>query len=323
MPIEGDLKSLNLSSVLQLISQDRLTGVLKIKRKNEIVDIGFAHGEITGAFYERGEKVERLETYFVRSGLIGKNVYEMVAEIHNKTKRPIMNILLEDKYLTTEEVERIIRFKIQEVFDDIFTRNEGDFKFEQYSVIYPKSIIKIRLNTERLILESARRIDEWPKIKTVVPSGDIVYKKVERPELKLKPTEDEAHVLALLDGHRSVDDLIEISGLGKFYTYNCLYRLLSTGQIILAYAKPSAKQSRVKKRLTLKFLTMPLGIAVIIFILIAQFLIGNYISDHHILSFSVINEDFYESDYKNYQEIFFYRYDRRPSVREVKDIFEQ
>mgnify|MGYP000220889489 CR=1 FL=1 len=75
MPIEGDLKSLNLSSVLQLISQDRLTGVLKIKRKNEIVDIGFAHGEITGAFYERGEKVERLETYFVRSGLIGKNVY--------------------------------------------------------------------------------------------------------------------------------------------------------------------------------------------------------------------------------------------------------
>ncbi len=323
MPIEGDLKSLNISSVLQLISQDRLTGVLKIKSKNEIIDVGFAQGEITGAFYERGEKVERLEKYLVKSGIIGKNVYEMLEEIHNKTKRPIMNILVEDKYLTMEEIERIIKFKIQEVFDDIFTRDHGEFKFEQESVVYPKSIIKIRLNTERLILESARRIDEWPKIKKAIPSRDIVYKKIERPELKLTPAEDEARVLALLDGHRSVDDLIEISGLGNFHTYNCLYRLLSTGQIILAYAKPTVKQTRPKKQLSLKFLTVPLSIVVITLILIAQFLLGDYFSSHHILSFSILNEEFYESDYRNYQEIFFFRHNRRPSVREVKDIFER
>ncbi len=71
MPIEGDLKSLNLASVLQLVSQERLTGVFKLKRKSEIVDIGFAEGMVTGAFYERGEEFERLETYLVKSGIIG------------------------------------------------------------------------------------------------------------------------------------------------------------------------------------------------------------------------------------------------------------
>lgn len=323
MPIEGDLKSLNLSSVLQLISQEHLTGVLKIKRKNEVVDVGFFEGQITGAFYERGDKVDRLENYLVRSGIIGKNVYALVEEIHNETKRPVMNILLEDKYLTTEEVERIIKFKIQEVFDEMFTWEQGAFKFEQGSVIYPKSMLKIRMNTEGLILESAHRFDEWPRIKNAIPSGDIVHKKVERPELKLKPPEDEARVLSLLDGHRSVDDLIEISGLGKFHTYSCLYHLISTGQIELAYAKPSPKKIREKRQISLNFMVVPLSIAAAIIILIIEFLIGNYISNHHILSFNVINEEFYESDYKNYREIFFYKHNRMPSAEEVRDIFEK
>jgi len=322
MPIEGDLKSLNLSSVLQLISQERLTGVLKIKKRSNLVDIGFSEGKITGAFYERGDKSERLETYLVKSGLLGRNVYAMVEEIHNETKRPIMNIILEDKYLTLAEVERIIKFKIQEVFDEIFTWEEGAFKFEQSSAIYPRSIIKIRMDTEGLILESARRFDEWPRIRNTIPSGDVVYRKVERPELKLKPPEDEARALSLLDGHRSVDDLVEISGLGKFHTYSCLYRLLSTGQIEVSYAKPTPKKRRPRKQISLRFLRIPVGILVIITILIIEFLIGNFLSGR-LPDLNLIDTEFYESDFKSYQKVFFYKNNRIPSVHEVKSIFEK
>ena len=323
MPIEGDLKSLNISSVLQLISQERLTGVLKIKRKNEVVDIGSFEGQITGAFYERGDKSTRLEAYLVKSGIIGKHVYAMVEEIHSETKRPIMNIILEDKYLTMEEVERIIKFKIQEVFDEIFIWEQGAFKFEKSSVIYPKSLIRIKMNTEGLILESARRIDEWPRINKTIPSSDIVYKKVERPELKLQPPDDERRVLSLLDGHRSVDEVIEISGLGKFHTYSCLYRLLSTGQIELAYAKPTLKKIRPTRQLSLKFLKVPLGVVVVIILLVAEFLIGNYVSSQRLVSFKIINNDLYKTDYKNYQNIFFFKYNRMPSEQEVSEIFEK
>ncbi len=322
MPIEGDLKSLNLSSVLQLVSQERLTGVLKIKKRSNLVDIGFSEGKITGAFYERGDKSERLETYLVKSGILGKNLYEMVEEIHSETKRPIMNIILEDKYLTLGEVERIIKFKIQEVFDEIFTWEEGAFKFEQSSVIYPKSMIKIRMDTEGLILESARRFDEWPRIRKTISSGDIVYRKVERPELKLKPPEDEARVLSLLDGHRSVDDLVEISGLGKFHTYSCLYRLLSTGQIEVSYAKPTPKKRRPRKQISFKFLKVPVGILVVISILIIEFLLGNYLSTR-LQGLNLINNEFYESNLENYQTVFFYKHNRIPSVNEVKNIFEK
>lgn len=324
MPIEGDLKSLNLASVLQLVGQERLTGVLKIKKRNELVDIGFAEGEVTGAFYERGDNVDRLEAYLVRSGMLGKNVYELVEEIHNETKRPIMNIILEDRYLAKEEVERVIRFKVQEVFDELFTWKEGAFKFEQGSIIYPRSLIKIRMKTQRLILEAARRIDEWSRIQDTLPSGDIVLKKVERPELKFTPSEGEARLLALLDGHRSIDDLIEIDGLGKFNTYSTLNKLLSTGQIEIAYAKPTVKKTRPKaKSVSFKFLTLPLGIVITIALVLFEFILGGFIARNNIIKIDLINKEVYETNDEAYQKIFFYKHNRIPSMREVQDIFKE
>ena len=211
MAIEGDLRSLNITSVLQLISREQLTGVLKIKKYPEIADVGFIDGDVAGAFFEVGERVERLETYLVKSGMIGKNLFEMIEDIHRETKRPIINIIIEDKYLTIEEIERTIKFKIQEVMDELFTWNEGGFKFEEGVLIYPKSVIKIRMHTEGLILESARRLDEWPRISKAISSGEIVFRRVDRPELKLQLKEDEARVLSLIDERRSVDDLVVLS----------------------------------------------------------------------------------------------------------------
>ncbi|MCX7994697.1 MAG: DUF4388 domain-containing protein [candidate division WOR-3 bacterium] len=323
MPIEGNLKSINFASILQLIAQERLTGVLKIKRKTELVDIGFIEGQITGAFFEKGEKVERLENYLVRSGFIKKNLYDMIKEIHEETKRPIMNIIIDDKYLTMEEVERIIKFKIQEVIDEVFTWQDGEFKFEEGAIIYPKSLIKIRLNTENIVLESARRFDEWPRIVSQIPSPDLVFKKVERPELKLKLPEDELRVLSLVDGHRSVNDLVDISGLGKFHTYSCLYHLLTTGQIELAYAKPTPKVTKPKKEISLKFLTTPATILLFFLIIFLEILIGNVFVKKINLDIDFLNIDYMEEDLYDYKKVFFYKNNRLPSDSEVKNIFKK
>jgi hypothetical protein len=320
MAIEGDLSSLNITSVLQLISRERLTGVLKIRKGTEVVDVGFIDGDITGAFFELGERVERLETYLVKSGMIGKNLFEMIEDIHHETKRPTMNIIIEDKYLTIEELERTIKFKIQEVMDELFAWSEGDFKFEEGALIYPKSIIKVRMHTEGLILESARRLDEWPRISKAIASGDIVFKHVDRPELKLQPKEDEARVLSMIDERRSVNDLVEISGLGKFHTYSCLYHLLSTGQIEVAYAKPTLKQGH-KLDVSMKTFITPIAVAVTIGILLFEFVAGIVISHQGWLSLDLINKEAYSVDHEDYRKIFFYKHNRLPSPSEIESEF--
>lgn len=320
MAIEGDLKSLNISSVLQLISSERLTGVLKIKKYPEVADVGFVDGDVAGAFFEVGDRVESLETYLVKSGMIGKNLFEMIVDIHHETKRPIVNIIIEDKYLTIEEIERTIKFKIQEVMDELFTWREGDFKFEEGALIYPKSVIKVRMHTEGLILESARRLDEWPRISKAIPSGDVVFKRIDRPELKLQLKEDEARILSLIDERRSVDDLLEISGLGKFHTYACLYHLQSTGQVDVAYAKPSVKKEQ-KAAVSVKSFSTPLAVAATIGILLVGFVIGTVVSRRNMLSVDWCCMDELDERDEDYSRIFFYKHQRQPSPQELKDLF--
>lgn len=321
MAIEGDLRSLNITSVLQLISREQITGVLKIKKYPEVADVGFIDGDVAGAFFEVGERVERLETYLVKSGMIGKNLFEMIEDIHRETKRPIINIIIEDKYLTIEEIERTIKFKIQEVMDELFTWNEGEFKFEEGVLIYPRSVIKIRMHTEGLILESARRLDEWPRISKAVSSGEIVFRRVDRPELKLQLKEDEARVLSLIDERRSVDDLLEISGLGKFHTYACLYHLQSTGQIEVAYSKPSVKKKEPKIKLSIRSLITPVVLAVAAGILIVEFVAGAIISNARLLSFDWCCIEGRTDSKDDYRKIFFYKHQRLPSAQELEDLF--
>mgnify|MGYP001251337232 CR=1 FL=1 len=320
MAIEGDLKSLNITSVLQLISSERLTGVLKVRKQPEIVDVGFVDGDIAGAFFEVGDRAERLETYLVKSGMIGKNLFDMIVDIHHETKRPIVNIIIEDKYLTIEEIERTIKFKIQEVMDELFTWREGDFKFAEGVLIYPKSVIKVRMHTEGLILESARRLDEWPRISKAIPSPDIVFRRVDRPELKLQLKEDEARVLSLVDERRSVDDLLQISGLGKFHTYSCLYHLQSAGQIELAYEKPSVKKEP-KPVVTVRSFATPLIVAAAVGIVVAGFAAG--IAALHTRVFTIdwccTGEHAVEDE--DYRKVFFYKHQRLPTSQEIEDLF--
>lgn len=320
MAIEGDLKSLNIASVLQLISSERLTGVLRIKKHPEIADVGFVDGDVAGAFFEVGERVESLETYLVKSGMIGKNLFDMIVDIHHETKRPVVSIIIEDKYLTIEEIERTIKFKIQEVMDELFTWREGDFKFNEGALIYPKSVIKVRMHTEGLILESARRMDEWPRISKAISSGDIVFKRIDRPELKLQLKEDEGRVLSLIDERRSVDDLLQISGLGKFHTYACLYHLQSAGQIEVAYAKPSIKKEQ-KTVVSVKSFGSSIAVAATIGILLLGFVGGAILSNLHVFSVTWCCTYDYEERDADYGKIFFYKHQHQPSPQELEDLY--
>lgn len=322
MPLEGDLKSFNLASILQLIAQERLTGVLKIKRKSDVVDIGFAEGLITGAFFEHGDNIERLEDYLVKSGYIKQNLFEMIREIYQETKRPIMNIILEDKYLSVEDAEKVIRFKIQEVIDEVFTWQSGEFKFEASAAIYPKSILKIRLTTESLVMEAARHQDEWPKISRTIPSSDLVFKRIERPELPLKLAADEERVLSFVDGQRNVDDLVGMSGLGKFNTYSCLFRLLSSGQIEIAYAKPTPGKIKTRQvKIPFKKILPPLLAAAVFLILLLEYAIGNGVAPALGKAINIFGPSHNCRDNNDYKMIFYYRNNRLPASSEIDAFF--
>ena len=84
--------------------------------------------------------------------------------------------------------------------------SEGYFKFEERSEIASNRLLA-RVRVESLLMEGARRIDEWTRLEARVPGAEAIptlapFKEGEAGPLELKP--DEWEVLAEIDGQRDV-----------------------------------------------------------------------------------------------------------------------
>ncbi|MFO8035126.1 MAG: DUF4388 domain-containing protein [Anaerolineales bacterium] len=104
---------------------------------------------------------------------------------------------------------------------------DGDFSFTP-DVEAPEE--SVELATEQILLEAARKNEEWRDIKKMVPSSDIVFKlsPTGSPEtVSLEPAEWQ--VLAQVNGKRSIEDLSRIVGRNEFDIAKILYSLTKAG----------------------------------------------------------------------------------------------
>ena len=115
----------------------------------------------------------------------------------------------------------------------LFTWTSGTFNFEA-GVEPEEGAERVSVDPQSLLLEGARRVDEWSLIEKKIPSFDVVFS-LDRAKLMLNrdplSPEQEA-LLPLIDGHRDINGLIRDSGLGEFEVGKALYGLLNANFLL-------------------------------------------------------------------------------------------
>jgi tetratricopeptide (TPR) repeat protein len=115
----------------------------------------------------------------------------------------------------------------------LFTWTSGTFNFEQ-GVEPEEAAERVSVDPQSLLLEGARRVDEWSLIEKKIPSFDVVYS-LDRSRLMMNrdplSPEQEA-LLPLIDGHRDINGLIRDSGLGEFEVGKALYGLINANFLL-------------------------------------------------------------------------------------------
>lgn len=112
---------------------------------------------------------------------------------------------------------------------------DGEFSFAP-DVDAPEE--SIELATEQILLEAARKMEEWKDIKEMIPSSDVVFKisPSGSPEtVSLQPREWQ--VLAQVNGERSVEDLARILNKNEFEVAKILYSLTKAGLLEIGEEK--------------------------------------------------------------------------------------
>jgi hypothetical protein len=111
----------------------------------------------------------------------------------------------------------------------------GDFRFEP-GVAPPRQTIQ-KSNTN-LLMEAARRLDEWRVLQRKIPSVDLVpeFVVLENREGQINLNTMEWLLLSKIDAQRSVRQIAAAAGMGVFDTAKLLYGLVASNLIRLREA---------------------------------------------------------------------------------------
>jgi len=241
MAIEGPLRELALTDVFQLLDLSRKTGTLTIAPEGRLRNpalVRFDRGAVVGA--ELGQAYERLGHLLLRAGKVTEAQVEAARRAQRYAQgKPLGTILVEQGVVTEDDVRRQLRFQIQEIVFELVQWKEGYFRFEE-GPVGQNGMISVRVSTESLLMEAARRIDEWSTLETKVPHMGVVPVLVgesDGPALDLHPSEWE--VLAEIDGTRTLKEIAAALGRGDFDIAKIVFGLASTGVVDIREEAPA------------------------------------------------------------------------------------
>jgi len=251
--IKGSLKEASLADVCQLLAMGQKTGCLSVTDRARFGQIYFDRGRITHATIVN--RRDRLGDLLVRDGVVDHDRLQQV--VQKQASRPdkrLGELLIDEGLLTRDQLEHYIRIQAEEAVYALFTWSRGSFYFEVDQKPDDAEIL-LSINPESLLLEGARRVDEWSLIEKKIPTLDLIFQ-VETERLRAADvdlTPEQERILPLLDGHHTVQEIADRTGLGEFETGKALYGLLQAG---FAYRvgrretveTPRARDSDVQER---------------------------------------------------------------------------
>lgn len=236
MAIEGPLRELGIHDVFQLLDLSRKTGVLRVtsELRHNAGTIYFEDGAVIYA--EIRSNPHPLGGLLLRSGKISEADLERARDMQARQGDPrrLGEILVAIGAVTPRELQRQVRFQIEEVVFEVMGWREGYFSFTEGPLTDITTEATVRISTEALLMEGARRIDEWARIEKRVPNLGVIptYAPAsEGGDLDLLPPEWE--VLALIDGQRDLRAIAATLGRSDFDIAKMLFGLESAGLIAL------------------------------------------------------------------------------------------
>jgi tetratricopeptide (TPR) repeat protein len=251
MAIRGSLREASLPDVLQLLAMGKKTGCLSVTHRACFGYIYFNKGRICYASIVN--RRDRLGDMLVKTGVITQAQLEGAIALQDRRRdKRVGELLVEQNALSLEQLHNAIHVQIQEAVYFLFTWNQGTFNFEP-DVQPDQHDHVVSINPESLLLEGARRVDEWGLVEKKIPSFDIVFEldhgKVLASDVGLNA--EQRAVLDLVDGTRDVQAIIDASGLVEFEVGKALFGLLTAGFIHrigkTKVSTPAAAEGRIEE----------------------------------------------------------------------------
>ena len=247
MPIEGPLKELGIHDLFALLDLSRKSGVLRVsseERDNEGA-VYFDSGAVVAVTMKGNPHL--LGTLLEKTGKVtADDLSRAVAMQRAGDSRRVGEILVASGVVAARDIERLMRQQIEMVVFELMSWSEGFFTFSEEP---PRPIRKdtaVRVSTESLLMEGARRIDEWSRMTDRVPDNRVVPRfapLIEGPQSFIDLLPQEWAVLTVVDGSTTLREIALELATSEFDVAKVIYGMLATGLLDVAERSPEARNA--------------------------------------------------------------------------------
>jgi len=272
MALEGTLKDFSLADIFQLIGLQRKTGVLTLSGKDDTVTVTFLEGKVVAADSLNKRLENRIGHVLVKTGRLTDDQLNRALEIQRETLQRIGFILVNYEIISQNALREALQLQILQVIYRLFRWKDGEYHFSQETTIEYDRDNVVPITAESILMEGARMIDEWPIIEKRIRSYDMVLaqkaieqdvvvadeediddldfdlgdapaavKKPAPSSEAIKVTREEKATYDLVNGRRTVSEILEMSRMTEFDTCKALYELMTRDLIEEVRARVAAQ----------------------------------------------------------------------------------
>jgi outer membrane protein assembly factor BamB/tetratricopeptide (TPR) repeat protein len=251
MSLKGSLSSVNLTEIFQMLSLSGREGTLFIYDGPRKRAICFTREGVSIRSRERNES-NLIGKILVRLARIDEAHLQSAIETRRSGDKLLGDTLVDMGACTTTDIDDALRLQSEEEIQDLFL-NRSDAQFEYVDGFFPETDIPyVSLNVNSLLIDIARRTDEWEYIRRRIRGPREIYR------FTGAEGEVDAEVLRecyapridpMIDGSNSIGDIIDLSYVNKFHVCKLMAAYLDAGIIELVPADAIRQNARLALRM--------------------------------------------------------------------------
>lgn len=236
----GTLSSHPPSELLRGLASLGATGCLRLERDGNAATVHFRDGLVYTASAPAARA--RLGDRLVGAGHITEEQLAETLAYQRALAEPrrIGELLIERGHIDRETMRTYVREQIADSVAATMRWTDGEWSFAEGEQVAEDA--PLDMSVENLLMEGARRLEEWGAIEAQLGSVETVVdfsSGGNAAELSLTP--DEWAMLTRIDGASSIAEIADAAGYGQFEAARIIYGLYTAG-VVTVVTEPEAAE---------------------------------------------------------------------------------
>ncbi|MGQ9602849.1 MAG: DUF4388 domain-containing protein [bacterium] len=269
--LRGEIGEFTIAEILQMIGLQEKTGMLRIRSRGKLATIFFEAGKLISTRDRRLITKDPFLEYLEQKQIVRPDQANKIMEIKQSSGGDTLEILDYLNLIDRNKLAGLLKEYSIETLETIIKWESGSFEFVPVNDSLPEKKLIKPIPIEPLLMEALRRRDEVEEIKRFLPPADSRLKIAVREIEELPLENEERTVLDLINGERTIEEIVELNQPHEVETLDILEKLFALGIIAISEEKPSQVTTKeVDPRITYLVAGMIIAISLIIRIIAVE-----------------------------------------------------